>query len=122
MLSGGLIQDQSGGGNDGIVPMMTKTPQIVDRLQAILVELRKLRLPAGLPGSALLAVLEAIDMERKALRTTAKSMLQQAPGALPGWRLSGVVGNDGQEKVPGTIMTVRRHEREAALRLIRRKE
>jgi hypothetical protein len=96
--------------------------QIVGWLQAIIAELRKLRLPAGHHGSALLAVLEALEAERRALRTRAKEMLQQTSGALPGWRLGGVVGNDGQEKVPGEFMTIRQHEREAGLRLIQRKE
>jgi hypothetical protein len=101
---------------------MRRTPQIVERLQAAVTELRKLRLPPGQPGSSLLSVLEALDQERKALRITAKALLNKAPDALPGWALGGVVGRNGAEKVPGELMTIRQHEREAGLRLIRRRE
>jgi hypothetical protein len=61
-------------------------------------EIQCLPLPPGSAGFSLLAVLEAVEQERQAMRNRAKALLSQTPSALPGWRLGGVIGRDGNEK------------------------
>jgi hypothetical protein len=102
--------------------LVMEPKDVVERLEAVLAELERLRLPSGMDGSSLLDVLEAMEQERQTMRTRAKALLSHSPAALPGWRLGGVIGNDGVKKPPGTIMTVRRHQREAGLRLIQRRQ
>jgi hypothetical protein len=60
--------------------------EVVERLEAILpFEIQCLPLPPGSAGSSLLAVLEAVEQERQAMRNRAKALLSQTPSALPGW-------------------------------------
>jgi hypothetical protein len=62
--------------------------EVVEKLEAILLELGRLPLPASRVGAALLDALEGMDRIRRVVRAEAKTLLRKAPGALPGWRVS----------------------------------
>jgi hypothetical protein len=106
---------------DALLSPQEPCEELVERLEAVLVELERLPLPPGSAGSSLLDAFEIVDRARKRARTAAKAMLVKEPSALPGWRIGGVIGRDGTEKPPSTLM-IRRHEREAGLRLIQQRQ
>ena len=92
---------------------------IVERLEAIIAELQRLELPAGDIGSSLLDILEILEGIRAKTRIRAKALLSKAPAALPGWSVSSANPN-GKRRAVG-IMPIRAHQRENALKLIRRR-
>jgi hypothetical protein len=93
---------------------------IVECLEAVLTELRRLPFPAGSAGSSLLAVLEAVEQERQIMRTRAKALLSKAPAALPGWAVSSANPN-GKRRAVGELTPIRAHNRLNALKLIQRR-
>jgi hypothetical protein len=100
---------------------MKPRKDVVARLEAVLAELEgRLPLPAGAVGARLLDALEAAARIRRVVRTEAKTLLRKAPGALPGWSVSSANCN-GKTRTVGELMPVRAHQRESALKLIRRR-
>ena len=93
---------------------------IVERLEAIIAELQRLELPAGDVGSSLLDILEILEGIRAKTRIRAKALLSKAPAALPGWSVSSANRN-GKRRAVGELMPIRGHQRENALKLIRRR-
>jgi hypothetical protein len=93
---------------------------IVERLEVIIAELQRLELPAGDIGSSLLDILEILEGIRAKTRIRAKALLSKAPAALPGWSVSSANRN-GKRRAVGDLMPIRAHQRENALKLIRRR-
>jgi hypothetical protein len=88
--------------------------KVVERLDATITELQRLELPAGDVGSSLLDILEILGGIRAKTRIRAKALLSKAPAALPGWSVSSANPN-------GKRRAVGEHQRENALKLIRRR-
>jgi hypothetical protein len=94
--------------------------EVVERLEAILLELERLPLPASKVGAALLDTLESADRVRRALRAQAKAILARMPGALPGWRVSRSGAPDQLERLGLALTVIRRHRRRQSVRLFQR--
>jgi hypothetical protein len=96
------------------------TQELVERLEAVLVELERLPLPPGRAGSSLLDTFEIMDRARKRARTAAKAMLVKEPSALPGWRVSRSGAPDQLERLGLALTVIRRHRRRQSVRLFQR--
>jgi hypothetical protein len=70
-----------------LIPVSATPQQIIERLEAVITQLKRLPIPTGPTGGYLLDALELTDQIRDEIRAKARTLLVEQPDLIEGWHV-----------------------------------